>query len=1312
MSKRFFLLLILFAAYAPLMLAGAIDDYHFINFTSNNSNLSYNGVQTIFQDSRGYVWVGTYKGLNRWDGERFKSYSKAELHLESDFVSEIFEDSNGSVWIGTDRGICVYDYYSDSFSSLESINSSDIKIEEKVFSIKEDSSKNIWIGVRSQGLHRYNLDNHLLERIPLTLEGKDISDLIFLLEFDKADNLFIYEYCDNIYTLSKNGDVGVLVESNPSYFAGDDIGGMVFNNGYLYIASKRHGLCEVNPRSGKISELYSIPLSHRPVGLFCASGRELWMCTTYSLLEYDILTHRVKQYTNDPKDLFSLSDNSITSVIVDRKGGIWAGTLHNGVNYHCPENDFFKKYYQTSDGHSLMGVMIRSVCEDDDQIVWIATETLGLLRFFPGSGLLTRYDSDAIPKNLTSVFSEGKYIWVGSQNGIYRLNPSNGEVKTYSELGDGSFEGDNRVITLFISSSGSLYAGTTVGVMKYDSSTDKFSIVPYLDNLVVENIGEDTYGNIWFASYSSGAVSYDPSTETILGRYPLSGMTSSICIDGDDNIWVIGFSDGLFKYDIGSDSFVNISTYNQPSLPTDVFFKALPDDYGNLWISSDRGLVEYNAKVGSIKVFSTEDGLLDNEFQKSATRLSDGTMLFGSRNGFILFNPDDLQNESGMVRMAITDFQIAGESCSPLTNGGTNINLASKIVFSPTQSSFGFNFSTLDWTSISYGHLLCKLDGYDSEWREVQADKSVNFFNVPAGTYVLKLAVANSDGTIYPGHSDLEIIVEPKFWQSTLGLILILLICASGAGLIFLIFYERAITEQKEKQVRYEKERDQELYNEKMSFFSNIIHEIKTPLTLIQTPLSNIRAKESELLDIQEDLRTIGNSTEYMDHLVKELLEFVRVEKYGYELVFKTVDIVEKVGFMCFNFAETAKAKNINFKYRHDEDCIYTEADESALNKMLSNLLLNAVKYAESYIDVHVYQDNGKVSVSIRNDGVPIPEEHRNDIFKPFVQFSGSASPYSQSFGIGLSLSKTFAEMHNGELFLDTDDSCTKFVLRMPARVDKTIKYVSPVENIEDYLKSSSEPLVVIVEDNKDLLEYLRSKLSLQFRVLAVPSAEQGLALMKRYPVDVLITDIALQNMSGVELCRKVTTDFNISHIPIIVMSAISSVETKITCMEAGANIYIEKPFNMEYLLSCIKGILEKRKQMRSRFNSDQSDNFNAEQFELPNADVEFLRRLESVVNANLMNPEFSNKQMEELLFLSHSTLNRKVKSMLDTTPNDYLRERRLSVAAHLLENGENRVNEICYAVGFSSPSYFSKCFKNEYGVLPAEYRQRFKADK
>lgn len=1316
MMKRIlfmFLLLMFGVAVLPLQ----AQQYLFSHFNKTESGLSYDSIREIFQDSRGYMWIGTYKGLSRYDGIRFKNYDRRDFGVSSDFINVIREDIEGNLWIGTDNGVVIYSYDADEFKPLAEYLSIEEVPDDRIFAIEKNSQGIIWVSSRDKGLYSFTPKEKIFKHHPIKTIKDNICNNIFRITIDRNDNLYLAIYCDNIYVADSQALACAPLDlaDQSSFFQGDDVQGMAISsksNDIIYVVSKRSGLMEVDVKAKTLKNLCALPKDFRPTNLLLDSNKALWLSTTNGLIHYDLYSNQEYLYINIPQDQFSLSDNYITKCFKDNKGGLWVGTQYGGLNYNNSSHQNFKKFYTLSDGSSLNASIVRDFAEDKYGNLWVATERQGLLKYNLSTSLLEPYTAD-IPKSVLAVCDDVDYLWLGTQEGISRMKYTSGEIKKY--LPFKNEDKDNRVVTIYRSNSNSnkIYVATTIGVMKYYREEDRFEIIPEFSEITIEHMAEDGKGLLWMASYSAGVFTYDLEKEKIISHYSpqsdsscIPDMISSIYIDDDGTPWVISFSSGFFRYSYDSDSFEVFSEETLSSLPTNVYFMGQQDNFKNLWLSSDSGLVEFNTEKETVRVFSKADGLLDKEFTKSSIKLRSGNLVFGSANGFIIFNPNDLGGKNLMSQVTITDMYLdyqplTQEQKVEIIGEKTNIDSQTNLSLKFNNNSFGFSFADLTSSYPASDKIFCFLEGHDERWRDVSVDKAIHWTNVPAGKYRLLISCGEFSGYFVDSHKPVFIEIKPKFWASSVGIFLIVLILFILISIILLTILKYQKNRQNKKLEEYRVLKDQEMLKDKMSFFSNIIHEIKTPLTLIRTPLQKIMLSSGLNENLKDELSVISSSTDYMNNLVRELLEFVRLEEHGYVLDIKNVDIVERINFLCFSFSETAKNKNIKLEFTHKEKRLITAVDNAALRKILNNLLDNGVKYADSFIKINLSRDEENVIISFKNDGSNIPDSRRESIFKPFVQFSIDKNSCSQSFGIGLALARNLAELHGGSLFLADNPEHTEFILSLPI---KTVEEEVEEDNKDvEMLKRSELPLILIVEDNAHLLNYLKKSLKSEYNVLTVRSAEKALILLKTYKPDIIITDIALEGMSGLELCEKINNNTESSHIPIIVVSAISSTDMKKKCMEQGVMTYIEKPYSMDYLISCIRGALEKKATLKAAYTTTLPVLDNV-QTNLLNRDEYFLKCLEKIVLENMSDPAFSNKQLEELLYMGHSTLNRKVKALLDTTPNEYIRTKRLALAAEMLADGGRRINEICYAVGFNSPSYFSKCFKKLYGVLPTEY--------
>ena len=1322
------MLLCLLALFAAVPQAGAVNPgaRYFTHLKTTDSGLSYNCVHAIIQDSRGFIWLGTSDGLNRYDGMRFRTFHKNELGGNSGFIVSLCEDDRGDIWIGTDSGVVLYDAATDRFRALDTPSDRGTVIHNKVTTIKKDRQGVIWMAVNNQGLFSCDpesgaLKNYFVEEGRQTLPANITSFC-----FDVNNECWLSLYFSNLYHADK-----ALTEATPVEF-GDR--GQLFRNdniieiiespyNTLYVASVDKGVCEIAPRSSKIRTL--IPNAENryvPESLFSGRDGELWAATTKGIYVYNPGSGETIRLKADRQDKFSLSDSHTLSVLVDDSDGIWIGTNAGGVNYSGAFHQNFDKYHIVGD-EPLANCLVRGFADDGEGRLWITTEKSGLMTYSLKTKELRKYRNKQLPEALFGIGHDDGKLWLGSFQGLYRLDLKTGAVKVYSRRDESSSLHDNKIYTIYKTSEGDLLVGTTLGMLRYDRAGDSFTPIPVFEGMFITDIAEDISGDLWVATYANGLIRYDPAAGAIVRSYTYaadnprslpSNKVLSVFRDSADRIWATTFSAGFCLYDGQNDDFV---VYDQAllgagNLPSDINYRIVEDDSGNLWISTNKGLICFTPATLETKAYTTTDGLLNDEFNYNAGfKTSDGTLYFGSSDGFVRFNPRTFHTDTRVPEIVITDLRIgerivkAGEEGSPLA---CNIDRTQHIALNARQNSFGFGFALLGFASPASNTILCRLEGYDTHWRKVPESNRIFYSNIPAGSYRLQVKGVNSNGIWNDRHPAVEITVAQRFYKSTPAILLYVLLLIVASILVSHYFYRKAVKRERQRQNEYKRAREIELFNEKMAFFSNIVHEIKTPLTLIRTPLQNILASGECGGEVREDLMVINNNTEYLSQLVKELLDFVKIECHGYMLNCGNLDLIEKIGFLCFNFAETAKSNNLRLTFRHEEEQLSILADEPGLNKILNNLLHNALKYAESYIEVEARSEGGNAVVSIRNDGPIIPKEHRSRIFEPFVQYGNDA----KGVGIGLSLARTLAELHGGSLVLDDGTECTDFILTLPLR--RTAAEPADGEEATAAPEGGPEkpglPTLLIVEDNADLSAYLKRKLQGEYRILTAVSAERALELLRQQEADLVLSDIALNGMSGLELCKRICGDFETSHIPVILLSALSSTRSKVVGMECGASLYIEKPFSMEYLQACIRNILDKRSAMKNAFKNKAMP-LAAHLYNLPHSDEEFLSRLDAIILANISDPNFSNEQLAEAFCLSKSTLNRKIKGLLDTTPNDYIRTKRLVVAAQMLTENHCRINEVCYSVGFNTPSYFAKCFKKFYGILPAEYMKEHNAD-
>ena len=755
-------------------------------------------------------------------------------------------------------------------------------------------------------------------------------------------------------------------------------------------------------------------------------------------------------------------------------------------------------------------------------------------------------------------------------------------------------------------------------------------------------------------------------------------------------------------------------------MPSDVVYQIVEDKDGLFWLTTNNGLVCFQPTTGAMKVYTTSNGLLGDQFNyHSSLETEDGTIYLGSIDGFIAFNPKTFSENRSLPSIVITDFLLfgkevyVGEPGSPLEK---SITFSDELILQSSQNSFSFRVTALDFQAPRMSKIMYKLDGFDADWLTIGESPIVTYSNLRYGNYTFKVKVSNSDGVWNENGISLKVHILPPFYLSVWAYFVYALLII-GCSLYVIIYFKRRSNNKHRRQMeKFEQEKEREVYHAKIDFFTNVAHEIRTPLTLIKGPLENIILKKQVDAETREDLNVMKQNTERLLNLTNQLLDFRKTESQGFRLNFAKCNITEVLKETHVRFTSLAKQKGLEFTLQVPEKDFYAHVNQEAFTKIISNLLNNGMKYAESYVHVMLEipetDDDNLFRIRTVNDGVIIPDEMKEEIFKPFVRFNEQEDgKVTTGTGIGLALSRSLAELHQGTLAMETGEESNIFCLTLPVVQDMTITLTPEAEVEIDRVneipaeqagRKDNRPTVLVVEDNPDMLTFVVRQLSRDYTVLTATNGAEALKVLDGNYVNLVISDVVMPVMDGFELCKTIKSDLNYSHIPVILLTAKTNIQSKIEGMELGADAYIEKPFSVEYLQACASNLIQNREKLRQAFA--ESPFIAANTMALTKADEEFIKRLNEVIQINYANPEFSMDDMADNLNMSRSNFYRKIKGVLDLSPNEFLRLERLKKAAQLLKEGENRVNEICYMVGFNSPSYFAKCFQKQFGVLPKDF--------
>lgn len=1270
--------------------------YQFIHFDKDNSFLSYNGIKCLLEDSRGFIWIGTNYGLNRYDGTRITEFHRDILNTNSDYISALIEDKEGKIFIGTDDGLVCYDYSMDSFTPVPDSPS------ERIYTLF-NCCGTIYAGAKDMGLYKYSETNRNLKHLELKTEDGIPLTSIYRAAADSAGRIWIATYYDNLFHIEPGDSIARSLDANANPFFHDDIEGIVTSkadHNIIYIASKANGLCEYNVESAMIQRRVELPSGSRPTGLYCFN-KTLWVTTSNGVVYTDMEDFQGRTIHNIPQHNLSLNENHTFGLAFSHNANgesqLVIGTANSGINLWSSYHDVFRKYTSLSTGEMISGCMTRSLTEDSEGTLWIGTENKGLLYVGADNRLLKYNKASQLPKSINAIFAEGTRLWIGSNNGVFLLDTGTGILKEYKLPESHEVLSDSRVLSFFKSKNGTFYVGTSVGALYFEAKNDRFMEMPLLGTSAIENFAEEPDGTIWVASYHDGVYRYNPDRNEVIKHYctkidgsPIPEMTSSIHIDKDSNIWILSFSSGFFRYDTQTNSFdiFNKSTY--PELPTEIFLNALTDNNGNLWLSSDSGLVLFDVYKKTFRVFSSRDGLPNDGFTKAAIEMSNGTLAMGSADGVAVFSPEDITSINDTSSVTITEFEIGQDIITPSSKKTvltSNIDISPEICLNHNQNSFGFKFACPKATLQGNKSILCKLEGWDKEWRDVSISREIYYYNIPKGNYILKVT----------GHKDLNIKIKPRFIETAGGIATLVLSILAISAVIFTIILGKIKKREVNKRKEHERKASERLLLEKLNFFANLSEEIKTPITLIYDSINCLKRNISDE-EFSDDINILSAGAEHLSGLASELSEYIKAEENDSVLSLRDINIVERIKFLCSSIDAAAEGKSIKLKNSQKE--IEFPTDSKTFDKIFLNLLQYTAKHTASKVVVNIEDDEDALTIEIQGDGGNLSEDTKRQLFTPFAILSDERAIFSQKYGIGLSLAKTLAENLGGMVRL-TDMDSVGFILQLP-RETATVNEPDTIENVE--IKQNC-PLILLVEENKGIQSYISKKIRDNYGIIAVPDGETALTVLKTYSPDLVIIDSSLPGMSGMELCQKISSNQTAGSLPSIILSSISNNEINLRYLEYGASLVIEKPFTTDYLMGSIQTILEQKNRIRQVYAKRMPQTpWILEN--LTNRDEQFIAKLEELLQARIADSSFCAAEIEQMANMSRSTLSRKIKQLYGTSPADYIRDKRLELAAEIISSNKIRISEVCYKVGFNSPSYFAKCFKRKYGILPLEYAQ------
>lgn len=1311
------------------VLAGKSAGYGNFKKYNRDNGMSNSMVGSILQDSRGFIWIGTKNGLNRFDGLNFVKFYRDEApgSLRNSMICALREVSDGKIWVGTDRGISIYDPVENRFSDFD--KTSDVfpkNFDSTVTQIVEDDNGHVWIQAHPNVVMYDMKADTLISSRKILNHG---SNQIITAIGKGADGNMYFGFMDGTI-VSYNGSAGqpveiARVESVPSCIG-------VGVHGEVLIGTTTKGVYSIEWPTQKLKRMELESDENKVIyvrTLTNVGSKELWVGTENGV--YVVSSQGVTHLTHQPFNENTISDNAIYSIVCDREGGVWIGSYFGGVDYMPPSEQFIKAHRPTAFVNSPAGSRIREFASCGNTL-WIASEDNGLISYDMESGRFDNISAKSSPvrigyNNVQALKMIGDELWIGMfSSGIDVMNIRNGQVRSYRHSSRRGSLGNNDVFSIFQDSGGNIWVGTSSGLEIYDRETDSFKESPLVTATFVSDMLEDHNGNLWIASYNKGVFKYDTKAQQIKHYNYSESDTTSLCFshiismteDSAHRLWFASDDGGFCLFNPENETFRRFTTSN--GFPGNTVYKILEGNDRLLWLATNSGLVSFDTDKMAVKaIHSIDKWLPTGQFNfNSGLATGDGRLFFGCLEGFIEVNPGVMAEKERSYEVVPTALMVNGMQVTGNIDGivAGSISYADGITLPPGNRSFSVAFSALDYEAYKnsdcrYAYRLC---GYDDEWTVSPVPQTPTWASLPSGKYRLEMKYS-PDGKTWPEKASvMQVSIMPTFSETMLAKFLIFIAVALVIWGVWKFIEMRRSARLEIEEERREQARTKEIYKANLDFFTSVAHEVRTPLTLIKAPLSELLSRKIDDADVKANLETMDRNAERLLTLVNQLLDFRKVEAEAFSVDLKRISVTQLVRATFSRFLPAARQRNIRFAFEAPDDDIMAMADSEALTKVISNLLNNALKFTSTYVVVRMMIDGDCFKVEVHNDGEPIAADQRQNIFKPYYQLK-SNNVSNGGFGIGLPLAASLIELHNGTLYLDDEASDTTFVVSVPLNTpqDGSIsdgEESAPSEvkdkNVDEASDSAGEKsTVLVVDDNREIIDFVKSRLANHYNVLTASNGDEAIALLNNNYVDVVVSDVLMPVMDGMQLCGKIKSDPELCHIPVVLLTACTNIGSKIEGLQSGADAYIEKPFSFPLLLAQIKNLVESRQALRNNYTK----NLSAEVGTVAHtkSDTRFLETLSKLILENIENPDFNIDSLALQMNMSRSSLHRKIKGLMSMTPNDFVKVIRLRRAAELIKEGQYRINEIASLVGYNSISYFSRSFHRQFGVLPKDFGKK-----
>ncbi|TDO22717.1 hybrid sensor histidine kinase/response regulator transcription factor [Pedobacter duraquae] len=1318
--------------------------------------LSNSTIECIFQDHRGFIWFGTRDGLNRYDGNQitaFKNTGKAGS-ISDNFIRCMLEDKDHNLWVGTSNGLNKFDPQQNKFTQYNNTNQGN-----NIITTIAENKQGIWVGTYGGGIALINQNKATFTQFHFQNKTQKGTKKDFI------NDVFV-ESDGNIWIASDSGIELLDVAKASAETKLDGFRIRVIEkakDGSFWFATEENGLIQFNAGNNTFKTYLHQEKNNNSIGsnlvraiAFDQQGK-IWVGgINGGLNHFDPVTNRFNHYQNEAGNAASLSQRTVSALFVDIQGNLWVGTHRGGVNLYSPQAEKFNLFRQEPNKNSLSYNDVRAFHEADNGDIYIGTDGGGLDIYNKKSGVFTHHKfnpfnpgsvgADAIldiSKTSSGVLLVG--TWAG---GLNRMHNDGTFTRYLHNADDPNSISSDYVQKSFEDSEHNIWIGTYYGGLnRFDQEKERFERIVQgsagsrlIGNNIVA-INEDHAKNLWIGTDDGGLNRYDLKTKVFSHYFTEGGKKPDlrvIFVDREGNLWV--GQAGLYRFNPKTNKF---SIFSQNAgLGTDFIKGITEDEHGNLWISTAKGLTKFNPKNHAFKKYNAADGLQGFEFESNAyLKTKSGEMFFGGINGFNSFYPKDIRTNSFIPPVYITEFQIFNKVISPQTDSdvlSNDISYTKNLDLDYDQATISFRFAALNYVSSENNNYAYKLEGEDKEWINIGNNRQAIYTNLDPGDYTFKVRATNNDGTWNQVGSAIKLHITPPFWASWWFRLL------AFAAAVYLTYLALSFKRRLELR-KIEEEKREEIHQTQLQFFTNISHEFRTPLSLILGPIERLLHEDTQE-SFQHYYNTIHRNANRLLRLINELMDFRKTASGALKLNVTDGNLSLFIDEIAEEFSEMAAEKNITFQVEKDKLPAEVWFDRQVIEKIILNLINNSLKYTKSggqlklqvlksienlpplfanslQVD-HPYKSLSYVYFRVIDSGIGISKDSIQHLFERYYRITES----HLGSGVGLAFVKSLTELHKGIIKVSSErNQGTEIIIGIPVlKTDYTpaeqfvqsataggtrlesITYQSEVTAkptpFAPITESQSTQTILIVDDNDELRAFIKETLEIQYRILEAVDGLSGIEMASQHLPDLIISDVMMPGMNGIEFCKMIKESVETSHIPFMMLTAKNSIEAEIEGAESGADLYFTKPIVTSLLLLTLKNIFEQRQKIKEHYLKNKE--IQPRELVHSEKDKLFMNQLISIIDAQMVNPELDIDYLCREIGMSRTKLYQKIKSITGQSIGEFVRSARLRKAVEIMKNEDVLMTEVMYRIGIQTQSYFTKAFKKEFGVTPTAYLQ------